>query len=103
MTRRVAINGFGRTGRLAFRSYWVRRPDDVEIVAINDPAGEHTGALLLEHDSNYGRFPAEIRGDDRCIQVDDARIPVIRERDWSKIDWRAFGVDTVLECSGKGT
>src|SRR5207237_898286 len=103
MARRIAINGFGRTGRLAFRSFWVKRPDDVEVVAINDPAGEHTGALLLEFDSNYGRFPAHVRDHDHHIHVDETRVPVIRERDWSKIDWREYDVHTVLECSGKGT
>jgi glyceraldehyde 3-phosphate dehydrogenase len=103
MARRIAINGFGRTGRLAFRAFWVRRPDEIEVVAINDPAGEHTRTLLLEHDSNYGRFPARIRDDDGKIHVDDVGIPVIRERDWSKIDWREHGVHTVVDCSGKAT
>jgi glyceraldehyde 3-phosphate dehydrogenase len=103
MARRIAINGFGRTGRLFFRSYWVKQPDDVEVVAINDPASEHTGALLLEYDSNYGRFPARIRDHEDHVQVDDTRVPIIRERDWSKIDWRDHGVHTVVDCSGKAT
>jgi len=103
MGRRIAISGFGRTGRMAFRAFWVKRPDEIEVVAINDPAGEHTGALLLEYDSNYGRFPATVHDHERHIHVDDVRIPVVRERDWSRIDWRELGVHTVLECSGKGT
>jgi glyceraldehyde 3-phosphate dehydrogenase len=103
MVRRIAINGFGRTGRLFFRSYWVKQPDDIEVVAINDPASEHTGALLLEYDSNYGRFPARVRNYEDHVEVDDTRVPIIRERDWSKIDWRDYGVYTVVDCSGKAT
>ena len=103
MARRIAINGFGRTGRLAFRAIWVKQPDDVEVVAINDPGGAHTRALLLEYDSNYGRFPAQVRDRDGHIQIDEVRIPVLRERDWSKIDWRDYGVHTVVDCTGKAT
>jgi glyceraldehyde 3-phosphate dehydrogenase len=101
--RRIAINGFGRIGRLTFRALWVRRPDDVDVVAINDPAGGSTDALLLEFDSNYGHFPAEIQSHDGHLHVDDERIAVLRERDWSRLDWASLGVHTVLECSGHGT
>jgi glyceraldehyde 3-phosphate dehydrogenase len=103
MARRIAINGFGRIGRLTFRALWVKRPEEVEVVAINDPAGASTGALLLEFDSNYGRFPGDIRSDHGHIHIDDARVRVLRERDWTRLDWRALGVHTVLECSGQGT
>jgi glyceraldehyde 3-phosphate dehydrogenase len=103
MARRIAINGFGRIGRLTFRALWVKRPDELEVVAINDPAGASTDALLLEFDSNYGHFPAEIRSHQGHMHVDEARIRVLRERDWSRLDWAALGVHTVLECSGAGT
>ena len=72
MARRIAINGFGRIGRLTFRALWVKRPEEVEVVAINDPAGASTGALLLEFDSNYGHFPAEVRSHPGHMHVDDA-------------------------------
>jgi len=101
--RRIAINGFGRIGRLTFRALWVRRPDEVDVVAINDPAGSSTDALLLEFDSNYGHFPATITSHDGHLHVDDDRVVVLRERDWSRLDWGALGVHTVLECSGQGT
>jgi glyceraldehyde 3-phosphate dehydrogenase len=103
MARRIAINGFGRIGRLTFRALWVKQPTDVEIVAINDPAGASTGSLLLEYDSNYGRFPAEVKTRPGYMDVDDHPIRVFRERDWTKLDWAALGVHTVLECTGAGT
>jgi len=103
MARRIAINGFGRMGRLTFRALWIKQHNEFQVVAINDPAGANTGALLLEHDSNYGTFPAEIRAHQGHMHVDDARIRVLRERDWSRLDWGALGVHTVLECSGAGT
>jgi glyceraldehyde 3-phosphate dehydrogenase len=103
MARRIAINGFGRIGRLTFRALWSKRPEELRVVAINDPAGASTDALLLEYDSNYGRFPAEITSHEGHVQVDDERIGVIRQRDWSQIPWGELGVHTVLECSGRGT
>ena len=103
MARRVAINGFGRIGRLTFRALWVKRPDEIEVVAINDPAGASTGALLLEFDSNYGHFPASVRSHQGHMHVDETRTRVLRERDWTRLGWAAMGVHTVLECSGAGT
>ncbi|TAK24642.1 MAG: type I glyceraldehyde-3-phosphate dehydrogenase [Chloroflexota bacterium] len=103
MARRTAINGFGRIGRLTFRALWVKRPDEIEVVAINDPTGAKTDALLLEFDSNYGRFPATIQSHQGHIQVDDTRIRVLHERDWTRLNWASLGVHTVLECSGAGT
>jgi glyceraldehyde 3-phosphate dehydrogenase len=103
MARRIAINGFGRIGRLTFRALWVKHPDEVEIVAVNDPAGASTDALLLEYDSNYGRFPATIRSQSGYFHVDDTRVRVLRERDWTRINWGDLGVHTVLECTGQGT
>ncbi len=99
---RIAINGFGRIGRLAFRTSWLRHPE-LEIVAINDPAGTHTDALLLEYDSNYGPFAAKVESSPGALYVDGRRITVFRERDWTKLRWADVGVDLVLECSGKGT
>jgi glyceraldehyde 3-phosphate dehydrogenase len=103
MARRIAINGFGRIGRLTFRALSVRQLDEIDVVAINDPAGAHTGSLLLEYDSNYGRFPGSIASHSGHIHVDEKRIRVFRERDWTRLDWGALGVHTVLECSGAGT
>ena len=102
MPRRIAINGFGRIGRLAFRSILERHPEELEIVAINDPAGSHTGALLLQFDSNYGRFPGKIVSHPGHFHVDGKNVRVYRERDWHHLPWGELGVHTVLECSGRG-
>ncbi len=99
---RIAINGFGRIGRLAFRAAWEQQLA-LEVVAINDPAGAHTGALLLEFDSNYGPFPGKVESDEGSIRVDGKRITVFRERDWTKLNWSDVGAEIVLECSGRGT
>lgn len=99
---RVAINGFGRIGRLAFRAAWERR-SNLDIVAINDPAGAKTDALLLEFDSNYGPFPGSVRFGTGKLYVDGREIDVFRHRDWSHLPWRDLDIDLVLECSGRGT
>jgi glyceraldehyde 3-phosphate dehydrogenase len=102
MRRRIAINGFGRIGRLTFRTILERHADELEIVAINDPAGAHTDALLLQYDSNYGRFPGEIISHPGHFHVNGNFVHVYRERDWHKLPWGDLGVYTVLECSGRG-
>jgi len=89
---RIAINGFGRIGRLALRAAWEQQLS-LEVVAINDPSGAHTGALLLEYDSNYGPFPGKIESDEGSIRVDGKRVTVFRERDWTKLNWSDLGID----------
>jgi glyceraldehyde 3-phosphate dehydrogenase len=102
MLMRAAINGFGRIGRLAFRAAWERRLN-LDLVAVNDPAGVKTDALLLEFDSNYGPFPGSVRTGSGKMYVDGREIAVYRHRDWSLLPWAELGVDIVLECSGRGT
>src|SRR5258708_5066431 len=102
MRRRIAINGFGRIGRLAFRGIFERHGAELEIAAVNDPAGAHTDALLLRYDSNYGRFNGEIVSHPGHFHVNGQRVHVYRERDWHKLPWGDLGVHTVLECSGRG-
>lgn len=99
---RIAINGFGRIGRLAFRAAWEQKMA-LDLVAVNDPAGTRADALLLEFDSNYGPFPAQVESDEGSLRVDGKRIAVFRERDWTKLHWSDVGADIVLECSGRGT
>lgn len=99
---RIGINGFGRIGRLAFRAAWQQQLA-LEVVAINDPAGAHTDALLLQFDSNYGPFPATVESDEGSLRVDGKRLAVLRERDWTKLNWSDMGAEIVLECSGRGT
>jgi glyceraldehyde 3-phosphate dehydrogenase len=102
MRRRIAINGFGRIGRLAFRGIFERHGTELEIAAVNDPAGAHTDALLLRYDSNYGRFDGEIISHPGHFHVNGQYVHVYRERDWHKLPWGELGVQTVLECSGRG-
>jgi len=99
---RIGINGFGRIGRLAFRAAWEQKLA-LEVVAINDPAGARTDALLLEFDSNYGPFPGKIESEEGSIRVDGKRLTVFRERDWTKLNWSDVGAEIVMECSGRGT
>ena len=102
MRRRIAINGFGRIGRLTFRSILERHPDTLEIVAINDPAGTHTESLLLEFDSNYGRFRGDVVSHRDHLHVNGNFVQVLRDREWGQLPWKDLGVHTVLECSGQG-
>jgi glyceraldehyde 3-phosphate dehydrogenase len=102
MRRRIAINGFGRIGRLTFRSILERHPEELDIVAINDPAGIHTDALLLEYDSNYGRFKGDVISHPGHMHVNGDLVRVLRDRDWRNLPWADLGVHTVLESSGRG-
>ena len=100
MTMRVGINGFGRTGRTAFRAWWQHHRDEYEIVAINrGPVGIRTH--LLRHDSDYGRFPAEIVDGKGCFTVDGHEVKVFNANDPSEVPWASAGVDVVIESSGE--
>ncbi|MSQ41623.1 MAG: type I glyceraldehyde-3-phosphate dehydrogenase [Dehalococcoidia bacterium] len=100
MTLRVGINGFGRTGRTAFRAWWEQRRGDFEIVAINrGPVGIRTH--LLRHDSDYGRFPAEIVDLAHSFKVDGHEVAVFNADDPAAIPWRDAGVDLVIESTGQ--
>ena len=99
MKARVAINGFGRIGRLMFRI--AHKMDDIEIVAINNPTENKTMAHLLKYDSNYGIFDAEVKADSPdALTVDGKKIQYTQEREPNKIPWKKEGVDIVLESSG---
>jgi glyceraldehyde 3-phosphate dehydrogenase len=100
MTTRIAINGFGRVGRCAFRS-GLESGADVAWVAINDVADVATLAHLLRHDTVYGPFPGEITTRDGLLVVDGAEIPVFSKLDPLELPWRELEVDVVLECTGK--
>jgi glyceraldehyde 3-phosphate dehydrogenase len=103
MSVRIAINGFGRTGRMALRAAHETRSEDVEIVAINDLGPVATNAHLLKYDSVHGRFPGEITTGDNWIDIGSGRIAVSAERDPARLPWRNLGIDVVLECTGKFT
>jgi glyceraldehyde 3-phosphate dehydrogenase len=100
MTTRVAINGFGRIGRCAFRA-GLERGATIEWAGINDVADVATLAHLLKHDSVYGPFPAAVEADDDFIRVDGTEIPVFAESDPPALPWRDLDVDVVIESTGR--
>ena len=98
MAIRVAINGFGRIGRSAFKLAFAR--DDIEVVAINDVTDPATLAYLLKHDSNYGTYPHEVVADGERLLVDGQPVAVLAEKDPSALPWRQLAVDVVIESTG---
>ncbi len=98
MKTKIAINGFGRIGRNAFKIAFDR--SDLEIVAINDLTDTKTLAYLLKHDSNYGTYDHDVKSDDTHIIVKGEKIKVLAEKDPSVLPWKDLGVDLVIECTG---
>ena len=100
MSIRVAINGFGRIGRLVMRAAHEARRDDIEVVAINDLGSVHANAHLLKHDSVHGHFPGTITTGDDWMDVGHGKIRVVAERDPAKLPWKELKIDVALECTG---
>ena len=98
MKTRVAINGFGRIGRNAFKIAFDR--SDIEIVAINDITDTKTLAHLLKHDSNYGTYEHEVSFDDTNIIVEGKPIKILAEKDPAALPWKEMAVDVVIESTG---
>lgn len=101
MKTRVAINGFGRIGRNAFKIAHAR--SDLEIVAINDLTDTKTLAYLLKHDSNYGTYDQEVGHDDQNIIVAGKPVKVLAEKDPAALPWKDLEVDIVIESTGRFT
>ena len=95
---KVAINGFGRIGRLSFRTMW--KNPIFDIVAINDLTSPDMLAYLLKYDSVQKKFEGEVSNDENSITVDGKRIPVYKVADASQAPWGELGIDVVLECTG---
>jgi glyceraldehyde 3-phosphate dehydrogenase (phosphorylating) len=100
MTIKVAINGFGRIGRLTLRSIIENNRNDLEVVAINDLGPVETNAHLLQYDSIHGRFCHEVKTTADSIDAGQGPIKVFAERDPTKLPWGDLGVDIVFECTG---
>ncbi len=98
MAQKIAINGFGRIGRNAFKIAFDR--SDVEVVAINDLTDTKTLAHLLKHDSNYGEYEHEVGHDDTGIIVDGKHIKILAEKDPATLPWKDLDVDVVIESTG---
>lgn len=97
-TVKVAINGFGRIGRLAYRQIY--NMEGIDVVAINDLTSPETLAHLLKYDTAQGRFNASVSSSDNSITVNGDEIKIYAERSPSDIPWGTHGVDVVLECTG---
>ena len=100
MTTKVGINGFGRIGRLTFRTINQYHKGELEVVAINDLTDTATNAHLLKWDSTYGPYPDTVVASDDAITVDSHKVKIISERDPASIPWRDHGVDIVIESTG---
>ncbi|MBK5912063.1 type I glyceraldehyde-3-phosphate dehydrogenase [Rhodothalassium salexigens] len=100
MTVKVAINGFGRIGRLVLRGIVESGRTDIEVVGINDLGDADMNAYLLRRDSVHGRFPGTVTAEGDTIVVNGKAIRTTAERDPAKLPWGELGVDVAMECTG---
>ena len=100
MTVKIGINGFGRIGRLVYRTIKQRHPKEIEVVAVNDLFDAATNAHLLKYDSTYGKYDGTIEVKDGDLVIDGKTIKVTAERDPAAIKWKDMGVDIVIESTG---
>jgi len=100
MTTKVAINGFGRIGRLVLRGIIESGRTDIEVVGINDLGDAEMNGYLLRRDSVHGPLKADVSAEDGAIVVNGKRIAVSAERDPAALPWASLGVDIALECTG---
>jgi glyceraldehyde 3-phosphate dehydrogenase len=100
VTVRMAINGFGRIGRLVLRAAVETGRSDIKVVAINDLAPPETNAHLLRFDSVHGRFPGKVQLEGDQLDCGTGPIKVLAEREVAKLPWRDLEVDVVAECTG---
>lgn len=98
MKTKIAINGFGRIGRNAFKVAFER--SDLEIVAVNDLTDNKTLAHLLRHDSNYGTYQHKVEFDDQSLIVDGQKVRALAEKEPANLPWKDLGVDIVIESTG---
>ena len=100
MAVRVAINGFGRIGRLVMRAALEHANKELEVVGINDLGPVETNAHLLRYDSVHGRFAGEVTTGENWMDAGRGKIRVTAERDPAKLPWKELGIDIVAECTG---
>ena len=103
MVTRVAINGFGRIGRLVLRAIVETGRKDIEVVAINDLGPVETNAHLLRFDTVHGRFPHEVEVAGDTMIVDGQKLKVTAIKDPHELPYKELGVDVAMECTGKFT
>jgi glyceraldehyde 3-phosphate dehydrogenase len=97
---KVAINGFGRIGRLVLRTLLERCKTELAVVAINDMADSKTNAHLFRYDSTYGIYPGQIESTDGAMNVDGQSITVLNQKDPARLPWKQLGVEIVIEATG---
>ena len=100
MVTKIGINGFGRIGRQVLKAINDQHPNELEVVVVNDLTSTETNAHLFKYDSNYGRYPGKVEATEDSIIIDGKKVKVIAERDPSKIPWRDYGVEIVVESTG---
>lgn len=101
MTVRVAINGYGRIGRMILRAiYEYNRQDEIKVVAINSSHPIPTSVHLTKYDTTHGRFAADVSGDDEHMYVNGDAIKMFADRNPENLAWGEYDVDVVLECTG---
>lgn len=101
MVLKIGINGFGRIGRMVLRSAIENNRKELEIVAINNRGNAEVSSFLLKHDTVHGKLKAKINHSEKSIEINGKKIDMIRETEISKINWKKYKVDVVLECTGK--
>ena len=100
---RVAINGFGRIGRQAFKVWFDRHKDELSIVAVNDLTDATVLAHLLKYDSVYGAWNQNVKGVGNQIEIDGISVKVLSEKEPEKLPWKDLGIDVVIESTGRFT
>jgi glyceraldehyde 3-phosphate dehydrogenase len=101
MTIKVAINGFGRIGRMILRAHYEGgKRHGLQFVALNDLGDAKTNAHLLKYDTAHGKFPGSVAVEGDALVVGGDRLRVVAERDPAKLPWKELGVDVVMECTG---
>jgi len=98
MSLKVAVNGFGRIGRMVFRAGF--KNDDIEFIAVNDLTDPQTLAHLIKYDSVHGVLDADVSSTDHSLIINGKEIEIFKEREPSKLPWKDIGVETVFECTG---
>ncbi|MEP7199178.1 MAG: type I glyceraldehyde-3-phosphate dehydrogenase [Chloroflexota bacterium] len=103
MKTKIGINGFGRIGRQVFKAIEQRYENELEVVAVNDLTNNEMLAYLLKYDSNYGRYPGEVKQENGALWVDGREVKTFAQFDPSKIPWGALGANIVIESTGAFT
>ena len=100
MKTNIAINGFGRIGRLTLRAFFERNIEEFNIVAVNDLGNIKSNIHLLKYDSVHGTFPLSIKDDNDSIEIENNKIHFLKEANPINLPWKKLGIDLVIESTG---